>query len=62
MAHWKNIPEIGVSLTFCCSKCAAEAHGFGTMEVAYNGAPRCSDCDMEMDLSNIEVDMDLLKD
>jgi NMD protein affecting ribosome stability and mRNA decay len=61
MASWKNIPEIGVSCTFACSECGAEAHGIGPEAIASNGAPMCHDCDVEMQLSNIEVDMDLLK-
>ena len=60
MANWKSISEVGVSLTFCCEKCKAEAVGVGPEVALFNGAPTCFDCDKEMVLSGIEVDTDLL--
>jgi hypothetical protein len=58
MANWKLISDSGVSLTFCCENCKAEALGVGPEAASSNGAPMCIDCDQEMVLSAIEVDTD----
>ena len=58
MANWKKIAERAVSLTFTCD-CGYEVP-VGPEAVASNGAPMCCDCDEEMTLSDIEVDLDAI--
>jgi len=61
MANWKSIPMHGVSLIFYCYKCKRERRGLDPKDLAEDRAPMCRDCYVQMELSAIEVDMDLLK-
>ena len=55
MVKWKKVAEKSVCLTFICD--CGQGVAVWPEAVASNGAPMCCDCDEEMTLSDIEVDL-----